>query len=226
MYLNLYICIFFFFFQGCRACGSWESRKCREQKFLRLPDSSAEVWKCLCCVGWHKSVVLLQLITSWLTIGCNAWEYIVGHLNRAFISCGHLFLTLKVTFLMSQHKMIKNNLCKLSDFVCASFSAELNLCWSQQVKPFFFSNNFPFTFFKPVTTATRFHPVLYNRHYSSVAPFRPVSSPPTSLSVTLLWTFLPLCSWFRRSVGSVHLSRLNDSVCLSHEAGLLQPSII
>lgn len=86
---------------------------------------------------------------------------------------------------MSQHKMKKKKiLCKLSDFVCASFSAELNLCWSQQVKPS--PNNFLFTFFKPVTTATRFHPVLYNRHYSSVAPFRPVSSPPTSLSVTLL----------------------------------------
>lgn len=50
---SLYTSELVWFLSGCRACCSWERRKCREWKFLRLPNSSAEVWKCLlCCIKW------------------------------------------------------------------------------------------------------------------------------------------------------------------------------
>lgn len=69
--------------------------------------------------------------------------------------------------------------------LCLSFILRWSLICVARYK--FFSLHI----FQPVTTATRFHPVLHNRNYSSVAPLRPVSFPPTSLSIT----FLPLCSW-------------------------------
>lgn len=73
----------------------------------------------------------------------------------------------------------------------------------EECKVFFFYI-FLLTFLQPVTTETRFGPVLYNRHYTSVASLRPVSPqppppppPPPSLALSssshLLQAFLLLC---------------------------------
>ncbi len=69
-------------------------------------------------------------------------------------------------------------------FVFTLCCTGLNLCHLENVKSFFLSLSPPIS--QPVTTETRFGPVLYNRHYSSVASLRPVSSPPPSPPISLL----------------------------------------